>query len=50
LPPGRKLVWDRRVKVGDLVGLGSGAFVNLVAVPPSSAMPRAASSLHVEMR
>ena len=48
--PGRKLVWDRRVKVGDLVGLDSGAFVNLVAVPPASARAYAASPLHAEAR
>ncbi|HTU17590.1 MAG TPA: FkbM family methyltransferase [Gemmataceae bacterium] len=33
--PGRNIAWDRRVKIGDLTGLGAGAFVNLVAVPPS---------------
>lgn len=48
--PRRKLVWDRRVKVGDLVGLEPGAFINLVAVPPASAMAHAASPLHAEAR
>ncbi|HEY7312307.1 MAG TPA: FkbM family methyltransferase [Gemmataceae bacterium] len=48
--PGRKLVWDRRVKVGDLVGLEPGAFVNLVAVPPASARAHAASPLHANIR
>jgi FkbM family methyltransferase len=38
--PGRKIAWNRRVKVGDLAGLGAGAFVNLVAVPAASAMSR----------
>lgn len=42
--PGRKIAWDRRVKVGDLTGLGTGAFVNLVAVPPSAASSVEASS------
>lgn len=31
--PGRTIAWDRQVSVGDLAGLGAGAFVNLVAVP-----------------
>ncbi|HEY7269511.1 MAG TPA: FkbM family methyltransferase [Dehalococcoidia bacterium] len=48
--PGRKLSWDRRVKLGDLAGLEAGAFVNLVAVPPSSATSRAETLLHAEAR
>jgi FkbM family methyltransferase len=37
--PVRAIAWNRRVKVDDLAGLGAGAFVNLVAVPPTSALP-----------
>jgi FkbM family methyltransferase len=37
--PRRAIAWNRQVKVGDLAGLGAGAFVNLVAVPPESVMP-----------
>ena len=48
--PGRKPSWGRRVKVGDLVGLEPSAFVNLVAVPPASATPRAVAPLQVEAR
>ncbi len=33
--PGRKIRWDRRVKLGDVAGLEPGAFVNLVALPSS---------------
>ena len=46
--PGRKITWDCRVKVGDLTGLEAGAFVNLVAVPPASAMPRVEAPLYAE--
>jgi FkbM family methyltransferase len=38
--PGRQIAWDRPVKVGDLAELGPDAFINLVAVPSASAMPR----------
>lgn len=48
--PGRQIVWERRVKVGDLEGLGAGAFVNLVAVPPASARTRAVAPAHAETR
>jgi FkbM family methyltransferase len=48
--PGRELVWGPRVKVGDLDGLEPGAFVNLVAVPPSSVTPRADFPRHAEAR
>jgi FkbM family methyltransferase len=48
--PGRKIVWDRRVKVGDLVGLGAGAFINLVAVPAATALAAVETPLHVEVR
>jgi FkbM family methyltransferase len=34
--PGRKIIWDRRVKIGDVAGLEPGAFVNLVALPSSA--------------
>ena len=34
--PGRKLVWEDGVNLGDLDALDTGAFVNLVAVPPSA--------------
>ncbi len=50
LPPGRQLVWNHRIKVGDLVGLGADAFVNLVAVPPSSAMPRLAAPQYASVK
>src|SRR6185437_1404851 len=42
--PTRKLAWGPRVKVGDLDGLDAGAFVNLVAVPPTSPMARSETS------
>jgi hypothetical protein len=48
--PGRKLSWDRRVKLGDLAGLEADSFVNLVAVPPSSATPCSELPLPAEAR
>lgn len=36
--PGRTTSWDWRMKIGDLGGLKSGQFVNLVAVSPESAL------------
>jgi FkbM family methyltransferase len=48
--PGRKSAWGPRVKLGDLAGLESGAFVNLVAVPPVSSASRSVSPLRVEAR
>jgi hypothetical protein len=48
--PGRKIHWDRRIKVGDFVGLEPGAFVNLVAVPPASVLSRVAAPSHAETR
>jgi FkbM family methyltransferase len=47
--PGRKPSWGRRIKVGDLVGLEPGAFVNLVAVPPASPASRSVSPLRAEV-
>jgi FkbM family methyltransferase len=38
--PGRTITWARRMKVDDLAGLGSGAFVNLVAVPHVNKFPQ----------
>jgi FkbM family methyltransferase len=48
--PGRAITWDRRVTAGDVAALGAGAFVNLVAVPAASALPRPETPLHAEMR
>ncbi|MHB1424126.1 MAG: FkbM family methyltransferase [Gemmataceae bacterium] len=48
--PRRTLDRDRRVTVADLSGLGAGAFVNLVAVPSSSALPCPRSARHAEAR
>jgi FkbM family methyltransferase len=49
LPQGA-IAWERQVTLNDLAGLGAGAFINLVAVPPKSAMPRPEKPLHAEAR
>jgi hypothetical protein len=48
--PGRKPAWGPRVKLGDLAGLESGAFVNLVAVPAASETSRSVVHRHAEAR
>lgn len=48
--PQRAIVWERQVTLDDLVDLGADAFINLVAVPPKSAMPRSEEPLHAEAR
>jgi FkbM family methyltransferase len=49
LPQGA-IAWERQVTLNDLAGLDAGAFINLVAVPPKSAMPRPEKPLHAEAR
>jgi hypothetical protein len=48
--PQRAIVWEQQVTLDDLVGLAPGAFINLVAVPPKSAMLRSEERLHAEAR
>lgn len=48
--PQRAIVWERQVTLGDLAGLGAGAFTNLVGVPPKSARPRPEAPLHADAR
>lgn len=49
LPQGA-IAWERQVTLGDLAGLGAGAFTNLVAVPPKSSKLHSEKPLHAETR
>lgn len=47
LPHGA-ISWGRQVTLDDLAGLGPDAFINLIAVPPKSALPHPKSSRRVQ--